>query len=141
MPTATLTQTIDRPVADVFGTITDVTTFPQWNPTTVSATRLTNGPIGEGTRYRTAIRGFGKQELELQDYAENRRVRLVPHSRMFTGGHLFSLTAEAGEKTRIDHELILEPKGMFNILAPFMGAIARKNLKDTAAALENYLES
>lgn len=54
---------------------------------------------------------------------------------------LFSLTAEAGEKTRIDQELILEPKGMFNILVPFMGAIARKNLKDTAAALKNYLES
>lgn len=50
MPTATLTQTINRPVADVFATVADITTFPDWNSTAVRAEKLIEGPIGEGTR-------------------------------------------------------------------------------------------
>ena len=140
MPTAKLTQTIKRPIGDVLATVTDVTTFPEWNPTTVTAERLTDGPIGEGTRYRMAIRGFGKQDLELQNFETNRRVRLVPFSKVVGGGHLFEFQSD-DDHTRIDHVLAMEPKGVFKVLAPFMGTMARKNLKDTAEALQNYLES
>ncbi len=140
MPTVTLTQTINRPITDPFAIVTDVTTFPQWNPTTVSATKLTDGPIGEGTRYQVAIRGFGKQELELRDYEEGRRVRLVPHSKMLAGGHLFDFHAQ-GDHTRIDHELVMQPKGILKLMSPFMGAMARKNLNDTATALQRHLET
>ena len=139
MPTATLTQTINRPVADVFATVTDVTNFPDWNPTTVTAEKLTEGPIGEGTRYRMAIRGFREQELELQDFEDQRQVRLVPFSRMVGGGHLFQFSNDQG-RTRIDHELVMELKGVYRVMTPFLGPLSRKNLSETAAALKRYLE-
>jgi hypothetical protein len=34
----------------------------------------------------------------------------------------------------------MTPKGLFKIFSPFMGMIDAKNLRDTAAALQRYLE-
>jgi uncharacterized protein YndB with AHSA1/START domain len=45
-----------------------------------------------------------------------------------------------GDATRIDHELEMRPKGAFVLLAPMMGAIGRKNLKDTSRALQTHVE-
>ena len=42
--------------------------------------------------------------------------------------------------TRIDHELEMQPKGAFVLFAPMMGMIGRKNLRDTANALQTHLE-
>lgn len=33
------------------------------------------------------------------------------------------------------------PKGIFKVFAPLMGVIGRKNLRGTAKALQEYLES
>lgn len=140
MPTYKLTQTIDRPVADVFATVADLTTFPGWNPTTVSVTKLTESEPGEGSRFEMAIKGYGKQELELTEYDENKRVRLTPHSKMIGGGHRFTFTAE-GDKTRVDHELEMRAKGIWVLMTPIMGMMSKKNLKTTAAALQAHLES
>ena len=59
---------------------------------------------------------------------------------MLAGGHRFIFTAE-GNRTRIDHELEMTPRGIFKVFAPFMGVIGRKNLLGTAKALQEYLES
>ena len=50
------------------------------------------------------------------------------------------MTAE-GNRTRIDHELEMTPRGILKVFAPFMGVIGRKNLRGTAKALQEYLES
>ena len=139
MPTFTLTQTIDRRVADVFATVADLTTFPKWNPTTVSASALTEGEPREGFRYELAVRGFGKIEMELTDFEKDRRVRLTPHSKMLGGGHRFTFNAD-GDKTRIDHELEMKGKGIWVLMTPMMGMMGKKNLRKTADALKSYLE-
>ena len=42
--------------------------------------------------------------------------------------------------TRIDHELEMNPTGIFIIFSPLMGVMSRRNLKQTASALQDYLE-
>jgi uncharacterized protein YndB with AHSA1/START domain len=133
------TQVINRPVEEVFQTVVDVTNFPKWNPTTPSARKLSTGEIGDGTRFELEIRGFGKVEQELREFERNKRVRLVPSFKLLSGGHRFIFTAE-GTRTRIDHELEMMPHGVFKVLTPFMGMMGRKNLRDTANALQDYLE-
>ena len=54
MPTAT--ATIDRPIAEVFALLADLTTHPTWSPDMVSASQITDGPIGLGTRFLQKIR-------------------------------------------------------------------------------------
>ena len=140
MPTARLSQTIGRPATDVFATIADLTTFPEWNPTTVSATKLTDGPPGLGSRFELAVRGFGKQQIELTEFEEGKRVCLTPHSSMFSGGHTFTLTEENGQ-TRVDHELTMNAKGVWVLMTPLMGMMSRRNLKKTSEALQRHLEA
>ena len=64
---------------------------------------------------------------------------LVPHIRTLSGGHTFVLSPEDG-RTRIDHELEMIPKGAMRAFAPFVGMIGRRNLRQTAAALEAGLD-
>jgi len=133
------TQVIHKPVEEVFRTVVDVANFPKWNPTTPGARKLTSGEIGEGTRFELEIRGFGKVLQELREFECNKQVRLVPTIRFFTGGHRFVFSAQ-GDSTRIDHELEMTPKGVFRIFSPLMGMLGGKNLRDTANALQTYLE-
>ena len=132
-------QLIHKPVEEVFRTVVDVANFPKWNPTTPSARKLSSGEIGEGTRFELEVRGFGKVTQELREFEHNKRVRLVPNIRFFTGGHRF-VFSEQGDSTRIDHELEMTPKSVFKILSPLMGMLGAKNLRDTANALQTYLE-
>jgi uncharacterized protein YndB with AHSA1/START domain len=136
------TQVINKPVDVVFQTVVDVANFPKWNPTTPSARKLSNGEIGNGTRFELEIRPFGKVQHELREFDRNRQVRLVPSFKLLSGGHRFIFTAE-GAKTRIDHELEMTPKGVFKIFIPLMGMMAmmgKRNLRDLANALQRYLE-
>ena len=134
-----LTQVIDRPIGDVFSTIIDVANFPRWNSATPNARKLTPGGIGEGSQFELEIKGLGKVLQELREFKPNKQVRIVPKMKMMAGGHRFILIAE-GNQTRIDHELEMTPKGVFKIFIPLIGMMGKKNLRDTANALQRYLE-
>jgi uncharacterized protein YndB with AHSA1/START domain len=140
MPTLTLRQTIDRPAPQVFDAITDVESFPTWNPTTKAARKLTDGPAGNGTRFELMINGFGKTLQELQEFSPNKQVKLVPIDKRVAGGHRFQLTAK-GKSTQLDHTLEMQPKGVFRLFGFMMGPMARKNLDKTAAALKAHIEA
>src|SRR5437867_1224705 len=105
-------QVIAQPVEAVFDAVVDLERFPDWNPTTKRARKLSAGPIDEGCRFELEIKGFGRTIQELQEFEGNRRVRLVPQSKIIGGGHRFLFAAE-GERTRVDHELEMIPKGAF----------------------------
>jgi len=139
MAILTRTQIIKAPVGEVFGTVVDGGNFAGWNPTIRSSRRLNDGEIGEGTRFEWDLRGFGKVVQELREFDRNKQVRIVPHIKMLSGGHRFRFTPQ-DDATRIDHELEMTPKGPFRLFAPIMGMICRKNLRDTANALQVHLE-
>jgi uncharacterized protein YndB with AHSA1/START domain len=134
-----LTQVIDRPPAEVFRAVTDLESFPQWNPTTKSATKVSPGETGEGSTFELRIRGFGTTTQELRNFERDRRVTLVPHIKAMGGGHTFVLTPEEG-RTRVDHELEMSPRGAFKLLGPMMTAMGKRNLRATADALKRWVE-
>jgi uncharacterized protein YndB with AHSA1/START domain len=133
------TQVIAAPIDAVFAVIVDGGNFAAWNPTIRSSRRLDDGEIGEGSRFEWDLRGFGKVEQELQEFDRPRQVRIVPHMKQIKGGHRFTLSTE-GDGTRIEHELEMRPNGAYVVLTPMMGLIGRKNLKDTANALQAHIE-
>lgn len=140
MTLITRTQVIRRPVEEVFATVIDGGNFAAWNPTIKASRRLDDGEIGEGTRFEWQLRGFGKVIQELQEFERNERVRIVPQLASLSGGHRFRFTAD-GDSTRIDHELEMNPRGIFRLLAPMVARTGRRNLRDTAAALQRHLEN
>jgi uncharacterized protein YndB with AHSA1/START domain len=140
MAVITHSQVIRVPIEEVFSVIVDGGNFAAWNPTIRSSRRLDSGEIGDGTRFEWNLRGFGNVTQELHEFSRPRQVRIVPRIRTLEGGHRFLLTAQ-GDSTRVDHQLEMTPKGAFRLFAPLMGVIGRKNLRDTAHALQTHLES
>jgi hypothetical protein len=136
----TRTQLIPRPIDEVFATVIDGGNYAAWNPTIKASRRLDDGQLGDGSRFEWKLRGFGNVTQELQEFKRNERVRIVPLNAPISGGHRFLLAAE-GEETRIDHELEMIPTGVFRLFAPLMARIGRRNLRDTADALQNHLEA
>lgn len=139
MAVITRSQVIGATIDDVFDAIVDGGRFAEWNPTIRASRKLNDGPPGNGTQFEWDLRGFGNVIQELQEFDPPRQVRIVPHIKQLQGGHRFHLTAQ-GDSTRVDHELEMRPKGAFTLFAPMMGMIGRKNLRDTANALEAHLE-
>lgn len=136
-----MSQTIRRPVAEVFDTSVRLDEFPSWSPRNPSARKLTSGEIGEGTRFEMGIKGFGKITNELREFEPNKRVMVVPLTRMLTGGHRWLFTELGNGETRIDHELEMEARGFFRLMKPMLRANGKKTVEETAAALKQYLES
>jgi|HubBroStandDraft_6_1064221.scaffolds.fasta_scaffold4907293_1 hypothetical protein len=64
---------------------------------------------------------------------------IVLKLKMVGGGHRFIFSCQ-GNKTKIDHELIMNPIGVFLLLAPMINIAGKKNLNDTTNALQKYLE-
>jgi hypothetical protein len=139
MAVITRSQVIKAAVGDVFDVIVDGGSFAAWNPTIRSSRRLDSGEVGDGTQFEWELRGFGTVVQELQEFERPQQVPIVPHIKQLEGGHRFRLTAQ-GDSTRVDHELEMRPKGAFLLFAPMMGMIGRKNLRDTANALQAHLE-
>lgn len=140
MPTVTATQTIQAPPAKVFAAIVDLESFPTWNPSVKQAKALTPGPAKEGSRFEFTVQGFGMMPQELQRFQANKSVRIAPQGKAFGGGHLFLLTPEGKGATRIDHELVMEPKGAMRLVGWMMKPMMRKNLRTTMDALKRHLE-
>jgi uncharacterized protein YndB with AHSA1/START domain len=140
MPTLKLSQIIERPASDVFSVIVDVANLARWNPTIKSARKVSDGEPAEGTRFEMEVQGFGNVPQTLEEVQRDRSARYVPHFKAMSGGHRFLLTAQ-GAATRVDHELEMTPKGIFKLMAPFMARMGRKNLRRTADALKEYVES
>jgi len=139
MPTIRLSQVIDRPAHEVFRVIADVARLAEWNPTIKSARKVSDGPTGEGTRFEMVLDGLGAVPHTVEEFRTNVQARYVPHFKVASGGHRFVLTPQ-GEKTKVEHELVMNPKGFYILMSPVMGMIGRKNLKLTAEALKKYVE-
>lgn len=140
-PYFTMTQTISRPVDEVFATVVRLDEFPRWSPRSPSATKLTPGDIGEGTRFQLGIKGFGKVTNELREFEPDKRVMVAPLSDMLEGGHRWIFSDLGNGTTRIDHEVEMRPKGVFKLMGPILRSNGAKNVKETAAALQRHLES
>lgn len=64
MSQLTVSTHVDRPVADVFKTYTEVERAAERIPSITDLTLLTDGPFGEGTRWRETRLMFKKEAVE-----------------------------------------------------------------------------
>jgi uncharacterized protein YndB with AHSA1/START domain len=135
-----LRQEISRPVADVFATIIDGAAYARWNPTIRASRAATNGPPGPDFKFEWDLRGFGWVRQRLEEFEQDRRVRIVPELPSLRGGHRFTLT-DLGGRTRVDHELEMIPVGCYRVLGPMLRLTGGRNLQATADALRRYLET
>lgn len=100
MTQITLTRVIDAPLDFVFNTVADIRRFSEVVPHIVKVEFLTESKTGVGTRFRETRLMKGKEattELEVTEYVENDRVRMVADSHGTVWDSLFTVRSENGK--------------------------------------------
>ena len=139
MAVITRTQVINKPLKEVFDLLADAGSYAKWNATIRSSRWLDGQPHGNGARFEWGLRGLGMVVQELGEFEPPVQLRIVTDLKPVKGGHRFRLTAN-GDATRIDHELEITPNGIFRLFAPMLIMNGRKNVRDTANAINSHFE-
>ena len=135
--------TISRPVEEVFDFVADERNEPRYNPRMVRAEKISEGPIGAGSRFHTELKTAGRtiaMLVEFTDFERARRLGSVTRSSMMeTAGALTFESGPAG--TRMCWSWDVRPRGAMKLMAPFIGTIGRRQERGIWGSLKRLLES
>jgi uncharacterized membrane protein len=133
---------IQRPVEEVFAYVSDLTHSAEWQAGLVEVRRLTEGPLGVGTRY-AFVRQFMGRKMEASNefvaYEPNTTVRFrIPSGPMpGHGTYLFEATPDG---TKVTSRVELQPRGLSRLAAPLIGASLRREIAAGLPVLKELLE-
>ena len=135
--------TISRPVEEVFDFVADERNEPRYHAHMVRAEQISEGPIGEGTRFHTELRTMGRtmpMVVEFTGYERPSRLASATRSSMMeTEG---ALTFEpVPEGTRMLWSWDVRPRGAMRLMAPLVAAIGRRQEREIWGSLKRLLES
>jgi uncharacterized protein YndB with AHSA1/START domain len=129
---------IARPVDVVFDYVADQSHEPQYNPHMVRAEKITAGPVGKGTRFRSAVASVGRTAEMLIECTGYDRPRLLESTTTMPQADIsYTLRFEpAAAGTRMRWSGQVRPKGAFRLLGP-----AIRQERWIWASLKSYLEA
>jgi uncharacterized protein YndB with AHSA1/START domain len=134
---------IERPVEEVFDYVVDERNEPTYNRKMVRSQKLTEGPIGAGTRF-AATMGGGRREIEmLVEYREVDRPRAIESISTFgamTAQGTLRFEAVDGA-TRLSWDWELEPSGVVRFLSPVVALVGRRDERTVWSELKRVLEA
>lgn len=133
---------IDRPIEVVFDYVADQTREPEYNPEMVSSERLTDGPIGVGTRFHAVMRSEGREmPMDIEVTVFERPTRMASHTELqpmeIDGALCFT---REGRATRMTWDWELHPHGVLRLAGPMLTRIGRKQEQRIWEGLKARLE-
>jgi uncharacterized membrane protein len=134
---------IGRPAKDVFAYVSDQTNAPRWQRGLVEVRRMTDGPIGVGTRH-TAVRAFMGRTLTLRnEYTQYEPDTLVVFEILGTMPGQASYTVEpAGtDRASLTSRIEMRASGLFRLAEPLIAAGLRRDVDANLGALKGLLEA
>jgi uncharacterized protein YndB with AHSA1/START domain len=134
---------IDRPVEAVFDYVADQSNEPQYNPQMVRAEKITAGPVGVGTKFRSAVASMGRTaEMLIECTGYDRPRRLASTTTMQQADISYTLTFEpAGAGTRMRWSGQVRPKGAYRLLGPLITWLGRRQERRIWASLKHRMEA
>ncbi len=133
---------IERPVEEVFDFVADQRNEPIYNPRMLHSEKITDGPVGVGTRFRATTQS-GRREIEmLIEVTEYQRPsRFGSRTTMSTAEVDGGLTFEPVDgATRMSWSWDVRPRGSLRILAPLVARLGRRQEQTIWTALKDQLE-
>lgn len=133
---------INRSVEQVFDFVADERNEPRFNPKMLTVEKITSGPVGAGTRFRTQVKArqrTAEMSVELTAYERPRRLTSVSKlSNMEIEG---TLTFDpVPEGTRMSWSWDLAPRGILRLATPVIGLKGRREERTIWTSLKHLLE-
>ena len=133
--------TIDAPIEQVFDGWAALERSPEHQKATIERSRLTDGPLGAGTRFRAVDQWPGRKvsfEMELTDY--RRPTLIAARWEEPMNGSWQALFAEEGGTTRMEFETTIVPTGVMGLLEPLLRPWARRQSAEGLASFRDWIE-
>jgi carbon monoxide dehydrogenase subunit G len=124
-----------RPLDEVFAFLSDFSTTAEWDPGVVTAERLGDRPIGEGTEFRLVARFLGRQTpltYRIVEYDPPHAVTLLGENSSVVSRDRITFKA-SGEGTEVTYDADLALKGPLKFADPLL-ALAFNGVGDRALA-------
>ncbi|MDN5765009.1 MAG: SRPBCC family protein [Humibacillus sp.] len=121
------TVTVDRPIDQVWGYLSDFAHTTDWDPGTVRTER-TSGDGGVGTRYHNVSKFLGRQtELDylVNEFVPNEKLALRGENATVVAHDTMSLSGSS-ERTTVTYRAAFEFKGIAKFVAPLLAPALRK---------------
>lgn len=119
---------IRRGVQQTFAFISDLRNAPAWDPQTTEVFKLTDGPIGAGTRFRLLGKVWGctlDLPYVIEGYAAPHDLILTGETRWLRYRDRITLASQ-GECTQLTYDAQLDLKGALMIANPILGLLFRR---------------
>ena len=144
MTRITATRSINAPIDVVFKAVADIDNLPKTSKEIVKIEFLTDQKSGIGTRFRETRLMNGKKEmvteLEVTEYVENDRTRMVADSHGTIWDTLFSVKEVDGE-TELTLAMDAKPhKFLPKLMNPLMKGVFRKGIEKHMDVVKSYCE-
>ena len=133
---------IRRSPSEVFAFLADPTNIPKWNYAITSTRRLTQGPLGVGTRLAQtrSVPQLAVEELEVTEFIPERRMVLQGDVGPLTGTLSYEIE-DVPEGTRLTNTVDLTSRGSLSVLAPLAIGPVRAAVRTNLEKLRQVLES
>jgi hypothetical protein len=134
---------IGQPVDVVFDYVADQSNEPQYNRRMVRAEKITAGPVGKGTRFRSAVASGGRTAEMLIEYTGYDRPALLASTTTMQQADIsYTLTFEhAAAGTRMRWSGQVRPKGVFRLLGPVITWMGIPQEQRIWTSLKEHLEA
>jgi Polyketide cyclase / dehydrase and lipid transport len=134
---------IGLPVDVVFDYVADQSNEPQYNPQMVRAEKITPGPVGKGTQFRSVVAAGGRTAAMLIECTSYDRPRLLATTTsMRQADFSYTLTFEpAAGGTRMRWWAQVRPNGAVRLLGPVITWVGRRQERRIWASLKEHLEA
>jgi len=132
-----------RPVAEVFDYLSDFQNGTQWQTGLLGVGRITEGPIGVGTRFTSVRKAMGRKMesgIEFTAFELNKKFTIKSYSGSspFKQSFLFE---DTGEGTRVNTIFELELGGLMKVAEPLIAPGVRREMKADFDNLKEIIES
>ena len=127
-----------RPEA-VFDYCTDVCREPEWNPKLLEVAKLTDGPIGLGTRFRIRLDGVGWSTTENIAFERPSFWAATSDSKRLDVHIEFEVTP-TGSGTRLSVRTLLLPHGVLRLAQPILRRYMRGQWEHHLRRIRTRLE-
>lgn len=134
---------IGCPVEEVFDFVADERNEPKYNPRMVCSEKVTDGPVGDGTRFAASIQSMGRPlDMTTAVTSYERPTRFGIESWMSWAEFRGELTFEPDPAgTRMRWSWQVRPKGAFRLLTPVIAWIGKRQEQAIWTGLKRYLET
>jgi uncharacterized protein YndB with AHSA1/START domain len=127
---------ISAPIDRVFETWADVESYSEWADPVLERTKLTEGPVGVGTKFHCVDQWPGRQmefKMEITEYEKNRLFG-ASWSKPMEGRWSTQFTQE-GNGTLLEFAIEMKPPFLMRLLSPIMRRYARR---ENAKFMQNF---